>query len=1008
MRFCLFKIITLGVCVIMFGCFNAGTLKAEFSEAVQGAKIPKTLSRKVSINFENISLETALASITKQGQIPLSYNRDMIPLDQKINIDLQNVSVHTVLLAALQNTSTSLRVTPNGTLAVTPQSTQSASGKSKRKLATVTGKVIEGSTGEPLPGANVYLEGTSFGAATDREGEYIISNVPVGTYTIKFKYIGYKELEKTVQVAAGKNILQDAEMVFEIVKGEVVTITAQAEGQLAAINQQLSAEKIVNVVSSDRIRELPDQNAAESVGRLPGVAIQRSSGEGQKIMVRGLSPKYSVVTINNQRVPSTDRTNRSLDLSMISSEMLEGIELSKALTPDQEGDAIGGVVNFTVKQADPGFQSRVNLQGGYNRLRDNYGNYKANVTLSNRFFNNMLGILATGSYQNVQRPNDEFSAQYSASGIDLEKDEYIMQTSSLSLEHSQQTRERYAMSLYADFEMSANQLLQYSGFYSVLNKDGTNRRKDYEVGDGSLSWGINEWENNILLWNQTLSGEHSLFNDIKLDWALSQSSTKNKSPNNYSLNFRQEGGFYGELLDVKKGIDFVQQAAKNDLSKSHWSTKSAFSTTDIMEAHQSAQTSLKVPFALGNMLSGYHKVGFKYRRMYRENSRYTMGIRTEDRSRLSNQIHSDNPDKYNLYNSYLTAEGFVDPDFKDDDFLDGRFDFPRGLRTGVAEWLYEDHTSYFSVLNSSLGDDYDAMEAVTAAYYMTNIHLWRRLMIIGGLRYEHTHNDYTGTFSKGGGEWSRVFTDTSTTFDYEDWLPMIQARYKLTSFLDMRMAATRTLVRPDYMLQVPRIHIDVEQSQATQIRTWNILKPGIMTFPFTYYSGRFGLFSVGGFFKRLENISYRARRVQMDPDKEYYGYSIYEPQNTDGITDVYGFEVDMQTNLLFLPSPLDGFVINANYTRIYGHSYFPVNKSITGPPPYYSVIYVTEERKGRIPGQSDYIANLSLGYEKGRFSGRVTMNYQSDMTYECGCTGPGGSLPAWFCPMGRHSFFPVD
>ena len=61
-----------------------------------------------------------------------------------------------------------------------------------------------------------------------------------------------------------------------------MTITAQLLGQAKAINQQLSAESIANIVSGDRIQELPDVNAAEAIARLPGVSINRSGGEGQK------------------------------------------------------------------------------------------------------------------------------------------------------------------------------------------------------------------------------------------------------------------------------------------------------------------------------------------------------------------------------------------------------------------------------------------------------------------------------------------------------------------------------------------------------------------------------------------------------------------------------------------------------------------------------------------------------------------------------------------------------
>ena len=118
-------------------------------------------------------------------------------------------------------------------------------------------------------------------------------------------------------------------------------MTAQAKGQMDAINRQLNARSIVNIISSDRIQELPDANAAESVARVPGVSIKREGGEGNKVVIRGLSPKYNAITVEGTRLPSTDPDDRSTDLSKISQYVLDGIEVTNAGTPDQDADVLG-------------------------------------------------------------------------------------------------------------------------------------------------------------------------------------------------------------------------------------------------------------------------------------------------------------------------------------------------------------------------------------------------------------------------------------------------------------------------------------------------------------------------------------------------------------------------------------------------------------------------------------------------------------------------------------------
>ena len=91
-----------------------------------------------------------------------------------------------------------------------------------------------------------------------------------------------------VEIKNGITTQLDIQLSPDVIEGEEVVITGQLLGQVLAINQQLTSNNIVNVVSEEKIQELPDMNAAEVIGRLPGVALQRSGGEANKIILRGL------------------------------------------------------------------------------------------------------------------------------------------------------------------------------------------------------------------------------------------------------------------------------------------------------------------------------------------------------------------------------------------------------------------------------------------------------------------------------------------------------------------------------------------------------------------------------------------------------------------------------------------------------------------------------------------------------------------------------------------------
>ena len=190
----------------------------------------------------------------------------------------------------------------------------------------IFGVVADSSNGNVLIGANVIIEGTSLGMATDNAGKYSISNVAPGNYTIKVTYIGYETFNKEITISDQNKYELNFDLKYTTVEGKTVVVTAQARGQMDAINKQLKAKSIKNIVSSDRIQELPESNAAEAVARIPGVSIRREGGEGNKVVIRGLSPKYNKITVNGTNLASTDPNNRSTDISMISQYMLEELK----------------------------------------------------------------------------------------------------------------------------------------------------------------------------------------------------------------------------------------------------------------------------------------------------------------------------------------------------------------------------------------------------------------------------------------------------------------------------------------------------------------------------------------------------------------------------------------------------------------------------------------------------------------------------------------------------------
>jgi hypothetical protein len=213
----------------------------------------------------------------------------------------------------------------------------------------VKGKVTGSSSGDFLPGANVMLDGTNYGTSSDRFGNYEIGGVPEGDYTLKVTYVGYADFSDSVTVGSD-DVMVNVSLDVDYVSMEGVNVTGLSQGQAKALSQQKSAGNIKNVVSRDQMEKFPDQNVADVLQRLPGVALESDHGEGRYVQIRGAEASLNTTTINGVKVPSPEDV-RKISLDIIPSYSLGSVEVTKAITPDMDADAIGGHVNLITKNA---------------------------------------------------------------------------------------------------------------------------------------------------------------------------------------------------------------------------------------------------------------------------------------------------------------------------------------------------------------------------------------------------------------------------------------------------------------------------------------------------------------------------------------------------------------------------------------------------------------------------------------------------------------------------------
>ena len=863
----------------------------------------------------------------------------------------------------------------------------------------ISGDIVDSNTGNPLAGADVFLDQTAIGDASNLDGEFLITNVQDGDYTLTASYLGYKSKSIPIQIETGKDLYFKIELDQEVLEGQTVTITAQAKGQASAINQQLSSNSIKSIVSAERIMELPDANAAESVGRLPGISVKRSGGEGSQVVIRGLAPTYNSVTIAGQKVASTDLDDRSVDLSMIAPEILAGIEVSKALTPDQDADSFGGSVNFKLADApEGGFRSSFRIQTGYNDLRSEGGLYKASINLSDRLFNEKLGYMFTSSIEKTQRGSDVYGASYYQLREAREDEEFApISVENLNLKYIEELRRRFSIGIINDFKLTNGKLL-LNNFYSRMNRDEDIYTNKYDKLSNWHERNLLDREIDIKIVTSSLAGEH-VFSFGQIDWRVANSSSYNEHPSTHEFRMQEQSAFNQSLLpseDAERPVEASDLilAANNDINETYLYQGEVYRERSY-ENDFSAQFDYKYSFVLNKNLTIKIKAGSKFIRKSKDRKSEDFDARLDksnNQFETNHRQYGNDNFEFEWFNGQPSIYNYIDDGFAANNFLNGDYDF--GLRINKDE-LNHLLTNYLldSLYNASteaMLDDFNVAEEIESYYLMSEINYGKTLMFLPGFRFEKTKADLTGRKNAIGindeGIAFPTVADTNAQASYENIFPMFHIKYKPSKWFDVRLAFTQSIARPQLKFMVPKYKVSASSNTITLGRP--DLKPQISSnydIFLSFYTNKLGLLTVGYFKKDIEDLIYeREGHKILDAEGEGYpsswqGSILDQAENSPFLTDVNGYELEWQTRSWWLPKPFDGFIFNVNYSKIYSHTTYPrsfVKQEQLSVFPFVKTVAIDTFRTGSMPFQADDIANLSLGYERGSFSGRVSVLFQ--------------------------------
>lgn len=817
----------------------------------------------------------------------------------------------------------------------------------------IKGRVLDDS-GNPLPGAVVTLDGKTRSTVTDADGFYSFANLSKGNHALKVAYIGFAPSQKVVAVKGGDVVLDIVMKDTSQELGEVV-VAGVFSGQQRAINMQKSNLNVTNVVSADQIGKFPDSNIGDALKRISGINVQYDQGEARFGQVRGTPADFSSVTVNGSRIPSAEGDIRNVQLDLIPSDMIQTIEVSKTLMPDQDGDAIGGSINLVTKSSPQRLTLNAVAGSGYNwvsrKAQMNFG-----LTVGNRFFNDRLGFMAAASYNYA--PVGSYDTEF----IWEKDDDGKVYLSNYQMRQYYVTRERQSYSLSLDWKFDDFNNIWFKGIFNNRN-DWENRYrlklKDI-TPEGTAdvrvqTKGGSGDESNARLERQrtmdfTFGGENRL-GPVGLDWKIGYARASEERPNERYIDYRmKKQKFSFDLVNPREPFATAKEGFTMILDDD-------FSLKELTQQQETIkEQDFKVALDFNTNLGERSKLkfGFKFVNKTKDKDidfyEYTpLNEKAFDADAFANTVNQST-DRFMPSAKYQTGT-FVTKEFLGALNLDDATLFDKSQ---VAE---------------ELAGNYNARENVTSGYVRINSRLSDKIEFMGGLRVENTDLRYTG----------RVYDDESNTVantdpatsSYVNLLPSLLFKMEPAKDLIVRAGYNQSLSRPKYSAIVPGMNIKRGDNELV------IGNPGLeattshnVDLSAEYYWKSVGLVSAGLFYKRIEGFIVD----EVAFNREYDGHvwtKLTQPKN-GGNANIFGAEVSWQRDF--------GFISPAwKCVGLYG-TYTYTRSRVTD----FNFEGRENEEGLSLPGSPEHTANLSLYFEKHGLSARLSFNYASSFIDEMG------------------------
>lgn len=836
-------------------------------------------------------------------------------------------------------------------------------GNASAQMGSISGTIRDESG--TLPSASIVIEGTQLGTISQPNGTFKLVSIPAGPQTVLISYVGYEPKKIEVEVRAGESTKMGAIKLApaSLQLDEILVQSTFRHGQQRAQAMERNTPSIVTIMAADAIGKLPDRNAAEAIQRMPGVQIERDQGEGRYVTVRGAPGPWSSTLINGSRIPDARGGSRDIALDVFPSEFIEYVSVAKTLTPDQEGDAIGGSVNFLTRIPSEDRKLAVTGSGGWNNNAKS-GTYLGSLLYSDRSNDGNFGFVFSATVNSRDWGSDNYEVVYAGDSS----------VNELQLRDYLGNRTTQGLNFGAEWKVGENTKWHSNGMLTRFLDDELRRRNRYRFNNNrfELAFTSTKYRSNLMSGNVGVEHSWSDLFDTKVNVFANRSAYNYDSPSN--LNDDQHGYYY--VTFRQSGVDYQNLDSNGKKFIGNDSPDASYTGDhyENIQPHIGADTPIRAEdMIFQNAISSvYETTGLDYSSMvdntYRLNNRSNIKFGLKGRWQKAEQVRR-------LYTwNYATQATMAD--FPRESFpenggflqeIDEVYD-PLLLDYPTQESVDNAHSnaqfgpslSVSDATNSSRATgNFDVTEKQYAGYLMGEFQLNDKVTVVPGARVEFT--DATAN----GFAWlpaESVSIPTTNTGDYWAFLPMANVAIKANEKTDLRLAITRSFARGNFNDIAPFESVDTEDAEVS--RGNPALKP---TFAWnydvlgSYYFDNFSAVRAGFFYKDIQDLISTASTTET---LSYEGitqqYRITQPFNNESAT-LWGVELGYSQSLAMIPGFMSGFGFDVNYTYTKSETTLP-------------------GRLGESPtlaNQSPHTFNAQVYYEKSGASFRLAANYRS-------------------------------